>query len=90
MQNNTAAPDQFETKKLERKAKIKKKRREILIVKGIFFVIGFGLSLMLYFQCLHNNTLNNYVVIFFCIIALGCFSFVGLPIDTGVIKDKMK
>lgn len=67
--------------------------REIIIVnKGwfIFFKIllfvihgsvGIWISAILYNEGLHCMDCNNFVIIFFALVALGCFANMGLPIE---------
>jgi hypothetical protein len=40
-----------------------------------------GCSDMLYSKCLFNEKANPIVVSYFCLISLGCFLNVGIPID---------
>jgi hypothetical protein len=40
-----------------------------------------NLSFMLYKECLFNEKVNPIVVTYFCLISLGCFLNIGIPID---------
>lgn len=60
------------------------------IVKFIYLAVGVIISYKLYKECLNNQNVNNYVVIFFSIIALGCFSVLGIPVHKFFNKDDFK
>ena len=46
-----------------------------------FFCFGVWILHILYYYCLFNPNTNNIVTVYFCLLSLGCFLSIGIPID---------
>ncbi len=47
----------------------------------LFLAFGGWIMHVLYYYCLFNTNTNPIVTVYFCLLSLGCFISVGIPID---------
>jgi len=65
-------------------------RKWELILRGIMFVLGAGIAVMIYRECLHDPDCNPIAVGYFSLLSLTFFLTSGLPVDKLVSTDLVK
>ncbi len=69
---------------------IERKGHRQVITSIICGVLGIIISLVMYFECLHDDKCNVVVVIFFSLLALSLFQHIGLPVNKFLNRDNVK